>query len=142
MTKVIVFGTFDLLHPGHHYKLKKAKKYAEHLIVVVARDKTVLKVKRKKPIHNERERLKNLKELDYVDTAILGNHADKYKIIEHYNPDIICLGYDQSSFTKGLKVELAKRGLHPRIVKFRKAHNPNIHKTSILRKKLNLQEGF
>ena len=43
----MAFGTFDLLHPGHEHFLKQAKRYGD-LIVVIARDNTVLKVKGKK----------------------------------------------------------------------------------------------
>jgi len=37
--KVMVFGTFDIFHPGHRSFLNQAKKYGNYLIVVVARDK-------------------------------------------------------------------------------------------------------
>lgn len=46
MAKIVMaFGTFDVFHPGHEYYLTQAKKYGDILIVVVARDKTVEKVK-------------------------------------------------------------------------------------------------
>ncbi len=63
--KVMTFGTFDLLHKGHVYFLKQASKYGK-LVVVVARDKNVLKVKGKKPINSERKRLQNIKKIKFV----------------------------------------------------------------------------
>ncbi len=48
MTTVMCFGTFDILHPGHLYFLRECEKYGDELIVVIARDATVEKVKEKK----------------------------------------------------------------------------------------------
>ena len=98
--KVMVFGTFDKLHKGHLNFFEQAKKYGK-LVVVVARDKTVLEVKGRKPRNNEKKRLKKVRK--YVDKAVLGMIKDKYKVIKKEKPDIICLGYDQKSFIKGLK---------------------------------------
>ena len=135
MKKVLVFGTFDILHPGHKYFLKKAKEQAGHeqggyLVVVVARDLTVKQVKKLMPNDNELERLKAVKKLDYVDEAVLGSMgSDKYKIIEEIKPDVICLGYDQKAFVDNLQTELAKRGLKPEIVRI-DAYKPEEHKSS------------
>lgn len=140
MKKVLVFGTFDIIHPGHEYFLKKAKEQAGHeqagyLVVVVARDLTVKMVKKLMPHNNELERLKAVKRLDYVDNAVLGSmDNDKHKIIEEIKPDIICLGYDQRAFVDNLKEELAKRGLSPEIVRI-DAYKPDEHKSSHYKKK-------
>ena len=99
MKKVMVFGTFDILHKGHLNFFSQARKYGK-LVVVVAKDKTVLEVKGKKPRNNEKKRLAKVKKHS---RAILGMIKDKYKVIEKEKPDIICLGYDQKSFIKGLK---------------------------------------
>ncbi|MGV8169552.1 MAG: adenylyltransferase/cytidyltransferase family protein [Candidatus Nanoarchaeia archaeon] len=131
--KVLVFGTYDLFHPGHEHHLKKAAKYGD-LYVIVARDETVLEMKRRKTINDEQKRLRAIKKLDYVHKAILGSSGDKYKIIETIRPDIICLGYDQKHFTKNLKEILKRRGVKPKIIRFREGHKPHIYKTSILRK--------
>ena len=56
MKTVMVFGTFDILHLGHIDLFLQAKKYAEHLIAVVARDERAKKIKGKAPIHSEEER--------------------------------------------------------------------------------------
>ena len=85
--KVLVFGTFDIFHPGHEFHLKKARQYGDILKVVVAKDSTVKRVKGQYPIKDESTRLRNIKSLDYVDDAFLGYEGDKYNIIEELKPD-------------------------------------------------------
>ena len=57
MKAVMVFGTFDILHPGHINFFKQAKKYG-NLIAVIARDRTVKQVKGRLPKYSEKQRLK------------------------------------------------------------------------------------
>lgn len=102
MKKVIVFGTFDILHPGHAHLLKEAKEYGDCLTVVVARDDTVCEVKGKKPRFSENDRVNNLNKLKIADKIILGCLDDKYKVISEEKPDIIALGYDQKVFVDNL----------------------------------------
>lgn len=101
MKKVMVFGTFDILHKGHLNFFKQARKYGDYLIVVVARDKTVEEVKGRKTRINEKNRLNEVRK--FADKAVLGYRGDKYKVIGKFKPDAICLGYDQNSFIHGLK---------------------------------------
>ena len=128
MTKVMIFGTFDILHKGHLNKFEQAKKYGD-LIIIVARDDTVKKIKGKKPKYDEKQRQKNLRKYG---KALLGYKTDKYKIIEKHKPDYIGLGYDQNSFTKDLKNELKARKLKTKIKRLKpyKAHK---YKSSLLR---------
>jgi len=129
MKKVLVFGTFDIFHPGHEYFLKQAKKHGDELVVVVARNATVKQVKGKVPAHDENYRLGVIQKLDYVDKALLGHgSADKYRIIDEIRPDVICLGYDQESFTDNLEAKLQERGLSPEIVRI-SAYMPHVHKS-------------
>ena len=93
---VMCFGTFDRLHPGHISYLKQAGEYGEILIVVIARDVNVKKIKGRLPSKNEAERLEEIKKIKFVDQAVLGQIKNKYNIIKKYNPDVICLGYDQN----------------------------------------------
>ena len=99
MKKVMVFGTFDILHEGHIDFFKQAKEHCDFLIAVVARDSTVKQIG-KRVIQNENERLKNVHR--FVDLAVLGGTGDKYEVIKKYRPDVICLGYDQTHFVEGL----------------------------------------
>lgn len=135
MKKVMAFGTFDILHPGHEHYLKEAKKLGDYLIVVVARDTTVLEVKGELPKNDEVERLEKIRLLPYVDEAVLGDKEDKYKVIKENNPDIICLGYDQISFTKNLKEKLDEKGIKSQIIKFTQGLFPDKYKSSILKRK-------
>lgn len=128
MAKVLAFGTFDVLHKGHIHFLKKAKERGS-LTVVVGRDKTVKEVKGKRPLNNEKKRLNKIKNLNFVDKAVLGNLKDKYKIIEKVRPSIICLGYDQNSFTKNLRKELGKRKIKAKIIRL-KAYKKHLYKSS------------
>ncbi|MFT4311448.1 MAG: adenylyltransferase/cytidyltransferase family protein [Candidatus Woesearchaeota archaeon] len=133
--KVLVFGTFDILHEGHLFFLRKAKSFGSDLFVVVALDSTVLKLKKRHPLNNQNFRANKLNELDFVKGAVLGNEGDKFKVVKDLNPDVIVLGYDQFFFTNNLKKELEKKGLNPKIVRLKESYKPKYYKSSILRKK-------
>ena len=49
---VLAGGVFDIIHPGHINTLNAAKKLGDVLVVVVATDKTAVKMKKRKPLHN------------------------------------------------------------------------------------------
>jgi len=130
MKKVLVTGTFDFLHSGHLDMFKQAKKYGDKLIVLVSRDKTAEKIKGKKPIHTEKERINLIKHINLVDEAILGCTKNPYKKIWLINPDVICLGYDQKhEIAEKLKEEIKKRKLKIKIVRL-KSHHPKRLKSS------------
>jgi cytidyltransferase-like protein len=42
---VMTFGTFDVFHPGHRFYLAEARKLGDRLLVIVALDSTVEKIK-------------------------------------------------------------------------------------------------
>lgn len=119
MKTVMVFGTFDFLHAGHFSVFKQAKKYGEHLIVVIGRDVTVTKVKGKSPIHSERERKEMVEHIDYVDEVLLGSRSNVYKIILKKRPHTIAIGYDQVAFVDDLKDNLLKLGLKITVIKLK-----------------------
>ncbi len=106
---VMATGTFDLLHMGHIFFLKKAKQLGDTLIVVVARDSTVRQLKHE-PVTHEDIRLGLIKELRIVDDAYLGSENDMYEIVDKIQPDIIAIGFDQLHDEEKLKQELKKRG--------------------------------
>jgi len=112
-------GTFDLLHMGHIYYLKEAKKLGDTLVVVVATDATVRKLKHN-PITPQEIRVCLIKELKMVDEAYLGNEDDMYSIVEEIKPDIIALGFDQIHDEDTIKKELKKRKINVQVIRLSK----------------------
>ena len=114
--KILIAGTFDILHPGHIYYLKEAKKLGDKLAVVVATDSTVRRLKHE-PVNPEEIRLNLIKELKVVDETYLGHEDDMYKIVEEIKPDIIALGFDQIHDENKIKSELKKRKINAKVVR-------------------------
>lgn len=106
MTKVLVFGTFDILHPGHIHMLREAKEYGDYLVVTVARDLTVCEVKGKASKFDEQTRVAAIQALQIADRVRLGCIDDKYQVIKEEDPDVVALGYDQSAFVDNLETVL------------------------------------
>ena len=132
---VMVFGVFDLFHKGHRSFLAQARKHGK-VVVVVARDKAIQKLKRKKPHHTEQARVAAVRKSIGVAKAILGDKIQgSYKIIKKIRPDIICLGYDQRGLEKDLKARMCANSI-PAIPIFRlKAFKPRKFHTSMIRAK-------
>lgn len=136
MRKVLVFGTFDIFHEGHWDFLKQARKYGEFLRVVVARDVTVLNVKRHQPRYSEQERVVVIKKSGLAEEVVLGSLNDRYEVVREYKPDVICLGYDQKQSVAELRRKLNETGLdRTRIIRL-KSYKPEKYKSSILRKNI------
>lgn len=132
-TKVMVFGTFDILHKGHEFYISKARQYADYVIAVVGRDSTIIKLKGSMPKNNELERVKQLQSSQLVNKVVLGNQGDKYRVIEEHQPDILIFGYDQQSFNIGIEEELKKRNLESiKIIQIEESFKPEIYKSSKL----------
>ena len=130
----MAFGSFDLLHKGHIYYLNESKKYGDKLIVVVARDSNIIRFKGKSPLHNEINRVKQLKKLSIADKVILGNKGNIFEILTKIKPDVICLGYDQKPIDKEIKKELKIRNINAKIVRIN-SYKPKIYKSSKLKSK-------
>jgi FAD synthetase len=131
----MIFGTFDILHKGHLNFFKQARKLAKnpYLIVSVARDINVKKIKGNKPVSNEKVRLGRIKACNLVDKSVLGGVKSYIPHILKEKPDIIALGYDQRAYVKNLKELLKSKGLKV-ILKRLISHKPKVYKTSLLRK--------
>ena len=94
--RVLCCGTFDLLHLGHESFLAQAAGLGAELIVVVARDENVQRLKGRKPSQGEDERRAAVEKLELVTEARLGNRGEHFlRVVDEVNPDVIALGYDQ-----------------------------------------------
>ena len=136
-TRIMVFGTFDILHKGHLHFFKQARELSvnPYLIVSVARDKNVKKIKGHVPQFSERQRLTAVKKSPLVDKAILGGIKTYLPHIISQKPSIIALGFDQKAYVKNLRSALQKRGLKVKIVRL-KSHKRHIYKSSIIKRNL------
>ena len=92
---VLAGGAFDIIHPGHIHTLNEAKKLGDFLVVVIATDKTVMKMKKHKPLHNAQASQELVSSLSMVDICIIGDDEDIFKTVDLIKPQIIALGYDQ-----------------------------------------------
>lgn len=135
-TKIMVFGTFDGLHKGHDNFFKQARNFIKNpsLIVSIARDKNVLRIKGKKPRFSEKERLVLVKKNKLVDKAVLAGLNKYLPHILKEKPDIIALGYDQKAYVQNLKKDLKNKGILVRIIRM-KPYKENIYKNHLLKVK-------
>jgi FAD synthetase len=109
-------GAFDILHLGHIHMLEEARKLGDELVVVVARDETVLKRKHN-PVNPEEVRVQLVAALKPVDKAVLGHRGDIFRIVEELRPDIIALGFDQTFDEKAIEAECLRRGVAAKVVR-------------------------
>jgi FAD synthetase len=111
MRRVMVFGAFDGLHPGHLDFFKQAKRYGDFLIVSVGTDRNVKRIKGKRPLFSQNERLELVRKCRIVDQAVLGTETKFYVHIRDHEPDVICLGYDQWATEREVREGLDRVGL-------------------------------
>ena len=131
--RVVVAGTFDIIHPGHIEFLKFASKYGR-VTVIVARDVNVMRFKGKRPIMNEEERLKVISAIRYVDRAVLGKESeDIFSILLELKPDIVVLGPDQRVDESELRRYLQGHGLNVEVIRMRN-RLPNYSTSEIVKR--------
>jgi FAD synthetase len=121
---VLATGAFDLLHLGHVRFLEASKRKGgpgAKLIVVVARDKTVLHRKGRTPILPEDQRRELVGSLRVVNKAILGHtHLDLLGILREVRPDIIAVGHDQKQIKVAVEKLVREQDLPVRVVQIPK----------------------
>lgn len=134
MMRVMVFGTFDMIHAGHEDLFRQARMLSDkpYLIVSVARDTVVERIKSARPRHSENERRVLAAAHPLVDEVVLGDLAGYLPHIIKARPDIIALGYDQEGeYVRDLERDLKSAGLAVRVVRL-KAFSPDMYKTAKL----------
>ena len=93
---VLAGGVFDIIHPGHIHTLKDAKALGDVLVVVVATDNTSVKMKKRRPLHDQEQRRELVNSLSMVDLCLVGQEEDIFKTVDLVRPQVIALGYDQT----------------------------------------------
>ncbi len=132
---VVACGTFDLLHLGHVHYLENAKKCGDFLVVIVARDENVKKIKGFYPVQDEKTRGRMVQSLKCVGKAVMGSKRNIFDKVKELNPDVLALGYDQRPTNEAIRKELSIRNCFPKIIRV-SAFKANQHKSSILRRRV------
>jgi FAD synthetase len=136
--KVLVAGTFDIIHAGHIFFINEAAKLGD-VYVVVSTDKNAQRFKGQKPTIPQEQRLEVVKGLKNVKVAKLGRpDNDTLKTVEEINPDIILLGPSQKYDIETLKQGLKEKGLNNIIIKrLEKYYDKySLHSSSLIKKKV------
>lgn len=94
MKKVITYGTYDLITPGHIQHLKESKEMGDYLIVGLSTDE-FNSLKHKKSYLSYEERKIVLEAIRYVDEVIPEEKWEqKIDDIRKYKVDILTMGSD------------------------------------------------
>jgi rfaE bifunctional protein nucleotidyltransferase chain/domain len=92
---VLTNGVFDLLHTGHLYFLKEAKREGDALIIALNSDESVRKLKGPlRPVQTEEQRAYALGALECVDAIVVFRQARLAAEIRALGPDIYCKAGD------------------------------------------------
>lgn len=95
MTKVITYGTYDLLHQGHVNLLRRAKELGDYLIVGVTNDSFDRERGKLSVRNNVLERVEAVKATGLADEIIIENYfGQKIDDIQRYDVDIFAIGSD------------------------------------------------
>lgn len=127
---VLAGGVFDIIHPGHIHTLNSAKLLGDVLVVVVATDKTAVKMKKRTPLHNQIHRQNLVNSLSMVDLSLIGHEDDIFKTVEMVKPEIIALGYDQIHQEKFITDGCRKLNLNVKVARLQ-SPNPEISSSKI-----------
>ena len=95
MTKVITYGTYDLLHQGHVNLLRRAKALGDYLIVGVTNDSFDRERGKLNVRNNVLERVEAVKATGLADEIIIEDYiGQKIDDIQKYDVDIFAIGSD------------------------------------------------
>ena len=129
---VLAGGVFDIIHPGHINTLNAAKKLGDFLVVVIATDKTAVKMKKREPLHSAQLRQELVSSLTMVDLCIVGDEEDIFKTVDLVKPQIIALGYDQTHQEEFIKEGCKKINLDVSVARL-ESPRPETSSSSIQR---------
>ncbi len=141
---ILASGVFDLVHYGHIRFIEEAKKLGgenSRLVVIIARDKTVKRLKGRLPIIPEDQRRAVVESLKPVDEALLGYENLSFEeTIAKVKPDIIAVGYDQLSIENDVKAFIKARGLTIEVVRVGKFGRVDLDSSSKIKRKILSEE--
>ena len=140
MKTVLTSGAFDLIHYGHIRLLEEAKRLGgpdARLVVIVARDETIRRLKGRLPVIPEDQRRAVVEALRVVDEALLGYEAlDMATVIDLVQPDIIAVGYDQDNIEALALTAIEERGLKIQVMRISRFGRMDLDSSSKIKRKI------
>ena len=97
MKKVAISGYFDPIHVGYLEYMELSKKLGDYLIVIVNNNHQCV-LKKGKPFMDEKDRIKIVEAIEWVDEVFLSIDMDKTvcKSLEAIKPNIFTNGGDRT----------------------------------------------
>ncbi|MFH1712063.1 MAG: adenylyltransferase/cytidyltransferase family protein [Patescibacteria group bacterium] len=133
MTRVLVFGAFDGLHKGHESFLRQAGNLGDFLVVSLAKDEVIQRLKGREPSNHFDKRRQALEDLGIVDEVLPGDiSTSEYSMFVNNSIDIVAFGYDQKELKADLEQWLSDHNQKITLVTL-KAFKPEKYKSTILR---------
>ena len=140
MKTVLTSGAFDLIHYGHIRLLEEAKRLGgsdARLVVIVARDETIRRLKGRLPVIPEDQRRAVVESLRVVDEALLGyEDLDMATVIDLVQPDIIAVGYDQDNIEALALKAIEERGLKIQVKRISRFGRTDLDSSSKIKRKI------
>ncbi len=132
---VLMNGAYDLIHAGHIQAFCDAKKQGDVLVLLLNSDKSIQMYKGKdKPIFTEKDRIKILSSISYIDFIIVFNEINPKKYFQIIKPDIYCNGSDWGLNFVGKDI-LTKGGC--KIVGFKRTYRSSSYYINKISKEFN-----
>ncbi len=119
MKRVFAFGTFDGVHAGHRSYLRQAREYGDHLTIVIARDATVERLRRRRAALTEEQRRRIVEGTGLADRIILGGTGDPLDIFRRERIDVAVLGFDQKTSEAAVAQAARRAGQSTTVVRAR-----------------------
>ncbi|MBI4142324.1 adenylyltransferase/cytidyltransferase family protein [Candidatus Uhrbacteria bacterium] len=133
MRRILAFGVFDGLHPGHLTFLAQARRLGDALTVVLTRDAVAARAKGRKPRIPFRERMRLVAALRVVDAVVAGDPPRRYgACLKRLKPDVVAVGYDQMHDLRKFRTRLRALGLpKTRVVRLKEHHGHRYHSSKL-----------
>jgi len=134
---VVTGGVWDVLHVGHVSALEEARKLGDLLVAVVATDRTVEKMKGRKPVFPEEQRRALVEALKPVDKAILGYEELSFEqVIQDIMPDIVAVGYDQEKVAVAVNAIVGRKKLPIKVARLPRAEGGELRSSTEVKRRV------
>ncbi len=102
---ILCHGVFDLLHIGHIKHLKKAKTYADKLIVTITADQFVNKGPGR-PVFNQYLRSQAIAAIEDVDYVAINENSTAVNLLKLLKPNFYCKGKEYNDLKNDVSGEI------------------------------------